>query len=196
MEVSKRMLYQLSWVTIIGFSFVGMILNFLLLHRRPLDLLLFGDSPIYEQLGIGAIYGVLTGLVALVAVNFGLAKELSSHLKLLFQDKSLRMMDAVFFSFCAGFGEEVFFRGAIQPLLTGWLGSMDMGVWITSVVFVAIHGYLNPTSLSVFAYGVLMVLMSAGLGYLCEWYGLIAAIMGHFLFDVVMFYYLLKKMRV
>jgi membrane protease YdiL (CAAX protease family) len=39
----------------------------------------------------------------------------------------------------AGIGEEYLFRGIIQPKIRYYTGSMHMGVWITAIVFSAIH---------------------------------------------------------
>ena len=81
-------------------------------------------------------------------------------------------------SFAAGVGEEILFRGAIQPFI---------GVWPTAIGFVAIHGYLNPMNLKMSIYGILMVVVSAGIGYLFKYEGLYAAITAHFLIDLVLF---------
>ncbi|MCE2707913.1 MAG: lysostaphin resistance A-like protein [Bacteroidota bacterium] len=39
----------------------------------------------------------------------------------------------------AGIGEEVFFRGVIQPKLQGYLRSPHWGIWLTAIIFSAIH---------------------------------------------------------
>ena len=38
-----------------------------------------------------------------------------------------------------GIGEEVFFRGVIQPKLQGYLRSPHWGIWLTAIIFSAIH---------------------------------------------------------
>lgn len=89
--------------------------------------------------------------------------------------------NVIFYSFCAGVGEEILFRGAIQP---------HLGIWLTSILFIFLHGYLNPFNWPITLYGLFMVIISSGLGYLYEIYGIYAAMMAHFVFDVVMFCYL------
>ena len=84
-----------------------------------------------------------------------------------------------FISFCAGVGEEILFRGVIQPLI---------GVWITSLIFVAIHGYLNPTNWRISIYGIYLTLSIALIGYLSNWLGLCTAIAAHMIIDVILFY--------
>jgi len=78
-------------------------------------------------------------------------------------------------------GEEILFRGAFQPLF---------GLWIVAIVFVAIHGYLNLFDWKISIYGLYMVLVAAGFGYLFSGFGIIAASSAHFAFDVIMLRYL------
>ncbi len=39
----------------------------------------------------------------------------------------------------AAFVEEVFFRGALQRIIIGWLGNKHLGVWVSAFIFSAIH---------------------------------------------------------
>lgn len=39
----------------------------------------------------------------------------------------------------AGVGEELFFRGLIQPKMQGYFKSAHLGIWITAIIFSAIH---------------------------------------------------------
>jgi membrane protease YdiL (CAAX protease family) len=39
----------------------------------------------------------------------------------------------------AGIGEEVFFRGLIQPKVRLYTGSIHWGIWLTAILFSAIH---------------------------------------------------------
>lgn len=97
---------------------------------------------------------------------------------------NLRFIDILFISFCAGAGEEILFRGAIQPYL---------GVWITAILFVALHGYINPFNWRISIYGILMCLIIAGIGYLNDHVGLTSAIAAHFMIDVYLFKMLLTQ---
>ena len=80
-------------------------------------------------------------------------------------------------SFCAGVGEELLFRGALQY----WLG-----VPLTAIGFVALHGYLNPRDARVSVYGIYLVLCMFAYGLLAERMGLLPAMIAHVLFDVVL----------
>ena len=65
----------------------------------------------------------------------------------------------------------------IQPLL---------GIWITSIIFVGLHGYFKFKSAGHIIFGVLMFGLSMGLGYLFEEAGLIAAMVAHAVYDLTM----------
>lgn len=84
--------------------------------------------------------------------------------------------DRVQLSFFAGVGEELLFRGAIQPVL---------GIWITSVIFVGIHGYFKFRSAGHLLFGAMMFGLSMGLGYIFEHAGLVAAMTAHAVYDVI-----------
>ena len=75
-------------------------------------------------------------------------------------------------------GEELLFRGAIQY----WLG-----IWLTAILFVAIHGYLNPKNWKLSIYGVFMTFAIVGIGYFFEYFGIITAMSAHFMIDVYLF---------
>ena len=81
-------------------------------------------------------------------------------------------------------GEELFFRGTIQRLLSDWKGAL-FAIWITAFVFSAIHMQF---------YGFLpRMLLGAFLGYLLLWSGsLWLLIIAHFVNNsvAVVFYYL------
>ncbi len=89
----------------------------------------------------------------------------------------LRVGDIIFISACAGIGEELLFRATLQPIL---------GIWITALLFVTLHGYLSIHNWALTVYGIFMVLAAAGLGYLFRDVGIVAAICGHFAIDVAL----------
>jgi membrane protease YdiL (CAAX protease family) len=74
----------------------------------------------------------------------------------------------------AGVGEEIFFRGLIQPKMQGYLRSPHWGIWVTAIIFSAIH---------VQFYGFLpRMFLGALFGYLYHYTGsLFYPILGHIL---------------
>lgn len=92
---------------------------------------------------------------------------------------SLRLsrFDRIQLSLFAGTGEELLFRGAIQPVL---------GIWFTSFIFVAMHGYVSFKSRGHLLFTAMMFALSMLLGYLFIYAGLIAAMIAHAVYDAIM----------
>lgn len=71
-------------------------------------------------------------------------------------------------------GEELMFRGTIQPFLQKWTKSPHWAIWITAFIFSAIHFQVSGF--------VPRMLIGAYLGYLCYWSGsLWLPILAHFM---------------
>jgi uncharacterized protein len=162
--------------TLLIFGVTGYIIIVHFQEVNFIDILKSGRSlPV--QLIIGIIYGLLSAFIALYIIN----KEFFNKEKQFYQEKisqlNLNNSGIVFISICAGIGEEIFFRAALQPFL---------GIWITSIFFVAVHGYLNPLNWVISLYGIFMTFVIAGFGYLMESFGLITVITAHAIFDLVL----------
>ncbi|MDZ7846435.1 MAG: CPBP family intramembrane glutamic endopeptidase [Owenweeksia sp.] len=74
----------------------------------------------------------------------------------------------------------------MQPLL---------GVWFTSVIFVALHGYLSISNWRIGVYGLIMLGIIAGFGYLYRYTGLLTVITAHSVFDFVLFMHIYRSRR-
>lgn len=71
-------------------------------------------------------------------------------------------------------GEELMFRGTIQPFLQKWTKNPHWAIWITAIIFSAIHFQISGF--------VPRMLIGAYLGYLCYWSGsLWLPILAHFM---------------
>jgi membrane protease YdiL (CAAX protease family) len=79
---------------------------------------------------------------------------------------------AFFLAITVALGEEILFRGAIQPVF---------GLWMTSIYFALLHTQytLTPASLTI-------VVVALGLGWLRHRYSTTAAIVGHFVYNFVL----------
>ena len=86
-------------------------------------------------IGYGLEFGIVYAFFASILLKSSIFSELPINLEKLISSMKITRIDALFISFCAGFGEEILFRTGMQHYL---------GILITSIVFVAIHGYLNP----------------------------------------------------
>lgn len=140
----------------------------------------FGSEfSIWMQLGIGAGTGiVLSALVYFVITRTPVSEVLSDFSVFKALSKAqFSIFDNGQLSFFAGAGEELLFRGAIQPLL---------GNTVTSIIFIGIHGYFKFKSPAHIFFGVMMFVLSFTLGFLFEEVGLICAMAAHALYDFIM----------
>jgi membrane protease YdiL (CAAX protease family) len=178
--MQKNQLYLLGLATLIGFPVAGQLVLWLFED----DTSSFGFStiaPIWQQLGIGLLAGGVAGGIAYGIIQLPFMKPVKSKYAGLLGSLQLSWPDILFISLCAGIGEEYFFRGVLQYY---W------GVWPTALVFVAIHGYLDPRDWRISIYGSVMVPMIAGLGYINNYIGLPAAMLAHAIIDVILLYQL------
>lgn len=130
--------------------------------------------PIFLAVGIG--FGLIVIYVSELPY---FDKSLSSYRNLL-SNLKITWAQAIFLSICAGVGEEIFFRGAVQPFL---------GIWITAVLFVAIHGYFSLKNLPLNIFALALTLFIVLLGWSAREFTLWHAIAGHFSYDLVLLMY-------
>lgn len=169
-------------LTIIVFPALGYALHWLLEDSSQPFLNIFESSyNWFFQILAGGLIGLAFGIVAWKWVKSQYMRPVLNKYGQIVKSLKLRVPTIIFLSFCAGFGEEFFFRGVLQDYL---------GVFITAIVFVLIHGYLNPFDRVIFTYGLLMTLLIIAIGYLDVYFGLIAAMAAHMMIDVVLFYQL------
>jgi len=146
-----------------------------------------GSSSFLVQVIYGLFLGIILGVAAWLLIN----QPFLSETKLFFGDIispwKLNWLEIVFVSACAGIGEEILFRGGIQPLL---------GIGWTSFLFVLIHGYLNPFNVRLTVYGVFMVGAIALLGVATVHFGLTVAVVAHTIIDIILLHMLSKTTSV
>lgn len=181
--MSRKIFFLLGFATLVGFSAIGAVIIEKVLDK-PFLSVFEQITPWYFQVILGIIYGLLTSWVAWQIVKSDMLTPVRSFFAELIQELHLNNYEIVFISFCAGVGEEILFRGAIQPLL---------GIWVTAILFIALHGYINPLNWRLSIYGIVMCFFIAGMGYMCEHIGLISAIAAHFSIDVVLLKALIKS---
>ena len=128
--------------------------------------------------GLGLILGVSYALIALWVMQAPVFEKLPVRVEKMVKDMKLTFWDCVFLSISAGLGEELLFRSGIQFYL---------GPIITTVLFVAVHGYLNPFNWRMSLYGLVVIpfifLISYGFDVLGLWF----AVAAHFSYDLILF---------
>lgn len=188
----KKKLFYLSWITLVGMSAIGILLvryncgqsgphiDNIISYKQKREVLhvLLGGQPYYLQLLSGLFFGTFSSLLAVALINGRKFGTVRHFFEKLIQRMNPTFPNIVFFSFCAGIGEEILFRAGIQPMI---------GIWWASIIFVFLHGYIHPSNLSLTVYGIFLVVVCAGFGYLFKFFGLTSAIVAHFVYDVSMF---------
>jgi hypothetical protein len=172
---------------------------------RPRDMLLMMILMIGVALGITAIFGrpslwvvVLQGTAWPVQVACGTGIGLLLSLSIMVPINRIHWFEAfrrqlieivshadlngfnpVWFSLCAGVGEELLIRGTLQPIL---------GLWLTSLLFTALHfqtGGFRTMNRMKAVYALVIFFVSLLLGAVFIRIGLIAAIVTHVVGDIV-----------
>jgi len=161
------------------------IVGLLWLWLRPLS--------ISYRFDLSAIGEGFLAAVAFAVINltlFGFARRLGRPASVLaFLEKevfplfqSLSTWDLIFLASLAGLGEEILFRGAIQP---------EIGLWGASVLFGILHG---PSRL-LWVLAVWATLMGAALGFLYQATGnLVVPVVAHAVYDAVALVYV-KRLK-
>lgn len=167
---------------------IWLILSVIIIHflqqRLFFEVLLEGDSYII-QLITGISFGILFGLAALKLITYPQLKKVLDDYVIIRQIKeySLTPFQVFHISIVAGITEEILFRAAIQPLL---------GIWLTSLLFIAIHGYIRFKTGHHMMFGLFTFLLSMMLGYLYMFFGIFAAIAAHAVYDVIVLWKISK----
>jgi membrane protease YdiL (CAAX protease family) len=134
--------------------------------------------PMWQELAFGIVGGLVFGVIARAVMRQKAMKNIMEDLPVIkiMRKAKLSFADLISISLVAGITEEWLFRAALQPLL---------GLWLSAVLFVAIHGYFRFTSLAEVFFGAFMLVLSLGLGLLFEHAGLMAAMFAHATYDLV-----------
>lgn len=170
----------LAWVTLLVFPAIGW------------ALLYFFGGYTFEQLVATLELDNITNSINLIGLELGLAygmlviaisqapifEELSTPQVNLLKNLKLTWFDVLFISFAAGFGEEILFRVGLQT----WFGP-----WLTSILFIAVHGYFSLSSFKKNILGLLLLPFIVIISYAYEELGLWFSISAHFSYDLLMF---------
>lgn len=174
--IKKKTIMLLALGTLLGFGGLGIGLV-PYVRDMEIDVFFAGEERIWVQVFVGILIGIVTAKASWQIVGLPIMSKTKIFFTGLIQPLKLSNSQIIFISICAGVGEELFFRGAIQPML---------GIWITSILFVLLHGYLNPFNLPLTYYGIYMVLVIGVLGLMTEHLGILTAMIAHTLIDIIL----------
>lgn len=173
----KKRLYYLSWLTLFGMSAMGALL-IIYWQDRDVQLVLTSGKNYYLQAIAGLFFGSLSALLGMMLIKARQFKTVRGFFEDLIYDIKPSFANILFYSVCAGIGEEILFRAGLQP---------KIGIWPAAIVFVILHGYIHPANLHLTLYGLFLIIICAGFGYLFKYFGLGSAVIAHFVYDVAMF---------
>jgi hypothetical protein len=127
--------------------------------------LLAGIGLYSLQIAVGVVWVLLSDPETL--------RQQTAAAEQIFQAFSGSLLAGFFLAFSASVGEEILFRGALQPVF---------GLWLTSIFFALLHTQYTLTPASIIIFGVAL-----GLGMVRRKYSTTAAIIGHFVYNFIPF---------
>lgn len=137
-----------------------------------------GKANVWIQAGAGVAGGFLLSGITWLMGKWKYLNDVNFDFTLRLGIFNFSLQEILFLSFCAGVGEEIVFRGMIQP----WLGILT-----TSFMFIALHGYMSYSSWPKVIFGLILFSVGTILGILGEYIGLLAAIVAHIIYDIIAF---------
>lgn len=171
-KYNKKFLYLLLFA--IEFTLVLIAFIITLFMKKPF-LSLFTNAAQPAAFIIICVSGAgLAAAASLAGSKIPIFSEIHALLSGFVRDFKLNLPDIFIISLTAGICEEILFRAVLQPM---W------GIWITSFVFILLHGYFNPLNWKMSVFGVMMYLISLSLGFIFIKYGLIPAMVFHTIYD-------------
>lgn len=143
----------------------------------PLEILELQNLE-FDPLALGIVVGMLYSVIALAFMQSSVFDPLPNRVEHMVKRMNLSIWDCIFLATCAGVGEELLFRSGVQYYL---------GPWVASILFVAIHGYLNPFNWRMSIYGIIVLPFILIISFGLEEFGLWFCIGAHFSYDLVLF---------
>lgn len=157
--------------------FLGFIIIYFF-QEKPIWHPLVEGLEIWIQLLTGSLFGILFAFLAIRLLHNEQMKSVIESYGIIQQVRELKLtpVQMISLSVVAGISEEFLFRAAIQPLL---------GVWVTSAIFIGIHGYIRFSTFPKFLYTLFTFLLSCALGYLYIAFGIYSAMLAHAVYDMI-----------
>ncbi|MBL0309746.1 MAG: CPBP family intramembrane metalloprotease [Bacteroidetes bacterium] len=133
----------MSWLTLVAMGIAGVLLV-IYWQKKDVNKVLIGGKRLYIQALTGLFFGTFSSLLAAALIHGRRFKGVLLFFENIVQQVNPSFLNILFYSTCAGIGEEILFRAGIQPMI---------GVWPAAIVFVLLHGYINPYNLNMTIYG-------------------------------------------
>jgi hypothetical protein len=178
----KQMIF-FGWATLLLFPIPGYLIVY---FNEDTSLLEFIDIASYSILNLfyGLELGVVYGFISYLFIRAPFFEKLPNRIDHLVKKMELKVHHGIFLSLCAAIGEELLFRAGIQSLL---------GPFITAILFLGLHGYLNPFNLRFSVYGLIVLPFILLISYGLAPFGLLFCIGAHFSYDAILFTFMIKE---
>jgi hypothetical protein len=161
----------------------------LLFHSKPYVSTLLSGLPLLYQILLGITVGVSYWVLSLLGSRFAAHRKTTQSIADNYNRLDLSGWNPLWIAIAAALGEELLFRGALQPLL---------GIWITSALFVLAHirAYkLNKLAKRVLFQSASIFGISVVLGFVAAYAGLVAAMIIHAAMDTFGLYAVRRMAR-
>lgn len=147
-------------------------------HDQNITELFQDGQSVVLQLFWGVLFGIIFGLAGWAMFKKPQLKKVLDDYAIIKMVRELNLSRFQIFhiSLVAGITEEFLFRAAIQPII---------GIWLTSLLFIGIHGYIKLQTPAHLFFTLFTFLLSMMLGYLFIYSGIIAAMAAHAVYDVI-----------
>ena len=179
----KKQTLIFGWITLLLFPIPGFLLQLFFNNLTFND---FIDLESYSvlHLFLGLELGIVYGFISYLFVKSPFFEKIPNRIDHLVKAMNLKVHHGIFLSFCAAVGEELLFRAGLQSFI---------GPILCSLLFVALHGYLNPFNLRFSVYGLLVLPFILLISYGLEPFGLLFCIAAHFSYDAILFTFMIKE---
>lgn len=178
MRASRELFMRMGLLTLLVPLFIVAILYYFNSTAFMIPVII-GKMNVWFQLFLGIAGGFLLNGITWLMGKWKYLDQVNFDFTLRLGIFNFSKQEILFLSFCAGVGEEIVFRGMIQP----WLGILT-----TSFLFIALHGYMSYSSWPKVIFGLILFAVGTVLGILGEFVGLLAAIVAHIIYDIVAFH--------
>lgn len=160
-----------NWIKFLSFKKVNPILLILT------TAIMFSMAPLMEQINELNKSMVLPDALKEIEIWMKLKEEqmaIMTKQLLLMDSMNIFLINILMLAIIPALGEELIFRACLQKIFVRWTGNYHIGIWITAIIFSAIHFQF---------YGFMpRMLLGALFGYLLVWSGNIwLPILAHFL---------------
>lgn len=184
MSLRNKILF-FGWITLLVFPIPSFALRYYLDNLsffQFIQISQFKSIPVGYGLELGIVYAIICYLL----MQAPFFETVPTKMDQLIGQMNLKIRVGIFLSLCAGVGEELLFRAGIQQYF-GWV--------LTSILFVALHGYLNPWNWRFSIYGLMVLpfIFLISIGF--EMFGLWFAVAAHFAYDAVLFTFIIREQK-